>query len=210
MTEDLEAPASRPTRRELLGLGAALGAGGSLVGAAGSLLGAATAAAAPTPGDAQLLLPILGAELLAVFSFQHVLDSGLLSEDPQRACAHMLGQEHVHVSNLRAQVDQLGLMPPGPLTSVTDADKVLIFHHIPNLLATLHSERDCITLLVRLEALLEGVYYTAIGKLESPVLLQLASETMASEAQHYSLLNELLRPGDVEKAVPNPFVHGAS
>jgi hypothetical protein len=120
----------------------------------------------------------------------------------------MLDQEHAHIAALSTELVRLGGTPPQPLSRVADADKVLAAHQIPGSLGQLHNEHDVIILLARIEWLLEGAHYGAISKLQGARLLRLSGEVMATEAQHASMLSELLHPGDVIKAVPSPFVRG--
>ena len=40
-------------------------------------------------------------------------------------------------------------------------------------------------------------------------MVMLSAQAMASEAQHFAVLNELLHPGELDKAVPGPYVQGA-
>lgn len=172
-------------------------------------MSAASANADSPQSDGQLLLPVVAAELLAIFAYGHVLISGLLTSQVEAVLNRILAHEHTHLRLFRAELLTLGVTPPPPITNVTDAESVLIIHQIPNSLSHLRNEKDCITLLVRLEQLLEGVYYKAIPKLADPRIAQLGVETMAAEAQHDTFLNELLRPGNVEHAVPGPFLYGA-
>jgi ferritin-like protein len=189
------------TRRELVARGLALGA----LAATGSLV-AVPGASAAVPSDAELLLPVLGAELLAVFAYRAVLRSELMSEAAQRAAARMLAQERDHVMTFTTALQGLGGTPPQALRSVTAADTVLAAHHIPNSLSRLRTERDCLTVLVRVENVLAGIYYTTISQLDDPHLLELSAQVLASEAQHATVLNLLLRPHDVDRAVPSSYV----
>lgn len=191
------------TRRELVIGGLALGA----LAGAGSL--AATAGAqVKTQTDAELLLPVVGIELLAVFAYQQVLNSQLMSAEAQLAATRMLGHEHAHVRTFANALVETGGTPPPALASVKAADDLLALHNIPNRLGHLITERDCITVLVRIEQVLEGVYFTAISKLSDPRLAGLSAQVLASEAQHYSVLNLLLRPRNTDLAVPGSFVLG--
>jgi len=191
------------TRRELIRVGLTAGAA-----AAGSLALTAGGVAAATTTDSDLLVLILGAELLAQFAYERVLASHLMPASDQRLATKMLVQEREHTRRLAAELRLLGRTPPARITSVTDADEVLVAHGIPNRLSQLRSKRDCITVLVRVETLLEGAYFKAIPKLSDPRLVTLSAQVMACESQHFAVLNELLRPGNLEKAVPSPYVQG--
>jgi hypothetical protein len=189
------------TRRQLVSRGVALGA----AAATGPLTRALGAEAAALT-DAQLLMPVLGAELLAVFAYRTTLHSGLMSPYPQHVSARMYAQEHAHVSSFTQALQKLGATPPQPLKTPAEADTVLAAHQIPNRLSHLRSERDCLTILVRVENVLAGVYHSAIGRLNDPHLIELCSQVLAAEAQHASVLNLALRPHDITRAVPSSYV----
>lgn len=166
------------------------------------------AAHAATESDAQLLVPVAGTELLAAFVYQRLLDSGIFSPRGDRLAQRLLDAEHAHARAIATELGRLGGTPPPPFTNVTEAERVLSAHQVPERLGELKSEHDAIILLARIEWMLEGAYYGAIQKLTSPRLLRLSAQVMASEAQHGTMLSELLHPGDVNKAVPSPAVTG--
>ncbi len=83
-------------------------------------------------------------------------------------------------------------------------------HNIPGSLTDLNSQNDCLRLLVDLESLAEGVYFTALKTLSKPGLQRLAAQIMACEAQHWTAVSGLRNPGQYVKAVPWPFVTGSS
>lgn len=190
------------TRRQLLQEGALAAS----LPVAASLLEPDVAGA--TSPDSELLIPLIGTELLAAYIYQRALEAGLLSPRGNRLAARLLAQEHQHLARLSAELRQRGGTPPAPITNAADADRVLAAHRSPGVRASLHNEHDTIILLARVEWLLEGAYYTAIGKLQDPRLLRLSGQIMANEAQHGTMLSELLHPGDVNKAVPSPNVIG--
>jgi hypothetical protein len=194
-------PECTTTRRALLARGAAV----SALAATGSLAAAASAQAT-LPHDAELLMPIIGTELLAVFAYKTILRSNLMSEQAQKTAARMLTQEHAHVTTFTGALQRMGATPPQNLRTVAEADQVLAAHRIPNRLAHLRTERDCLTILVRVENVLTGVYYHAILNMADPHLIQLGAEVLASEGQHACVLNLLLRPHDIDRAVPSAYV----
>jgi hypothetical protein len=196
-----------PTRRELLRRGVALAAAGTGTGALASAAGAGVAQA--TRGsDASALLPVVGTEMLAGFVYQQVLDAGVFPPHVQKVTDDILNQEQMHIITLSAELVRLGGTPPVPFSRVSDADKVLVAHGFPGGLGPLRNEHDCIILLARIEWLLEGAHLEAISKLQNQRVLQLCAKVLANEAQHGTVLSELLHPGDVNKAVPSPFVRG--
>lgn len=192
----------RATRRELIvgAAGAALGAGA---------VGAESAVAdTPAPSDAELLGKALEVERLVVLAYRRVFASGLLTRAIQRAIAPHLGHEVAHVKAVAAQLEKLGApAPTGPLDLKAAAD-VMARYHASDSLTDLHSQNDCLKLLVDLESVAEGVYYTALKDLRSPVLQHLSAQIMACEAQHWTVLSGLRNPGQYVKAIPWPFVYG--
>jgi hypothetical protein len=190
-------------RRQLLARGGAVAS----AAAADSLLEPAPGGAAQQ-SDSQLLVPLIGTELLAAFVYQRALAANVLSPRGNRLAQRVLAQERQHATRLSSELSRLGGTPPAPITSEADVNRVLAAHRDPQGLAALRNEHDTIILLARVEWMLEGAYYSAIGKLGAARLLRLCGQIMANEAQHGTMLSELLHPGDVEKAVPSPNVAG--
>jgi hypothetical protein len=217
----------RATRRELIvgaagaalgatGLGATgLGAGGIGAGGIGAgglgagALGAESALAdTPAPSDAELLGNALEVERLMVLGYRRVFGSGLLTPEIQRAIAPHLGHEIAHVKALAAHLEALGApAPTGPLDLKTAAD-VMAQYHASDSLTDLHSQNDCLKLLVDLESVAEGIHYTSLKDLRNPALQRLSAQIMACEAQHWTVLSGLRNPGQYVKAIPWPFVYG--
>jgi hypothetical protein len=189
------------TRREAVRRVAVLGLAG---GAGGAVLGADGAAGA----ERDLLVPLVGTESLGIFVYEQALDAKVLSPRGDRLAQRLLDQEHQHAERLVAELQRLGGTPPTPISSASDANRVLAAHRVPDSLAALRNEHDTIILLARIEWLLEGAYYAAVAKLTQPRLLRLCAQVMANEAQHGTMLSELLHPGDVDKAVPSSYVLG--
>ncbi len=195
------------TRRELVRHSLVLGPAVSACAAAGLLIGPEPAGAAAAT-DAELLIPLIGTELLAAFGYQQVLNAQLLSARGDRLAQRVLDQEQEHIATLAGELARRGGTPPAPISSVSEADKVLSAMQVPESLASLHSAHDAILLLSRFELMLEGAYISAIKNFHSPRLLRLGGQIIANEAQHGTMLSELLHPGDVEKAVPSSNVLG--
>jgi Ferritin-like domain len=194
------------TRRELLS-GAIAGAGlGSL--AVAVLQAPDAVAAAESEGD--LLHAILSIELLVVFCYQQALRSETLAPEAEPAIRHLLGHEHTHVAVMTGELEALGQVPPSGPDSVAAADAELDVLHASGSLASLHSEQDCLRLLEGAEQLAQGAYYTSISKLSDPRLARICASILAAEAQHYTVLGDLLHPGEIDKSVPGPFVEGRS
>lgn len=191
------------TRRELLGLALASGLGAGAVALVGP-----DASAAETETDSGLVSALLESEQLAVFSYQHVLHTGLLSPYSRAVVHPMLGQERAHGRALAGALLRLGSPLPQQQPTIGNANKLLAAARQTASLGQLHNERDCIMLLIQLEFALEGFYYTALTKLGGARLSGTLAQIMANEAQHACVLSELIRPGNVDKAVPSAFVEG--
>jgi hypothetical protein len=93
---------------------------------------------------------------------------------------------------------------------VSAADGQLAERGVSGRLAGLDSERASLRLLLDAEGMAERVYYRSLLRLGAPGPIQLAAEILASEAQHATILSELLKPGNVDMAVPDAFVQGSS
>ena len=190
------------TRRELMA-----GAAGAAAVAGGFGADRALADTAP-PSDADLLTKTLEVERLMVFAYERVLASGALSPGVQRVITPFLAQERAHVAAVAAALSGLGASAPaGPLT-LTQASAALGEHHVSDSLTALHTEHDCLKLLVDLESVAEGASYTPIKDLSRPHLVRVCAQIMACEAQHWTVLSGLRNPGEYVKAVPWPYVFG--
>ena len=195
------------SRREIVA-GAVVAAGGAFVGIAA----AADSAGADMPPltDAQALSNALAVERLLVLAYRRVLTSGKLEADIERAIGPYLGHELEHVKTVAARLEAMGVSAPTSPLDVSAADAVLSKHNIPISLTALHSQDDCLRLLVDIESLAEGVYFTALKTLSTGGLQRLAAQIMACEAQHWTAVSGLHNPGQYVKAVPWPFVTGSS
>jgi hypothetical protein len=197
----------RLTRREVVA-GALAGAGLGGIGA--SLLGPGSAGAAAPQTDAELVRAILSVELLAVFSYEQVLNSGKLSALAERVVHQLLEHEQTHVAILTAELEKLGQDAPSPPANVAAADAELSVLHGSGSLTSLSSEPDCLRLLEQVEQLAQGAYYVSMSKLADLRLARTCASILGAEAQHYTALAGLLHPGDINKAVPGPFVEGSA
>jgi hypothetical protein len=174
---------------------------------AGSLLGPGIGRAL-TVTDPQLVSALYVSEQLAAFAYQHVLRGGLLTPATRAVVRPILRQERAHVHTLEDALDGLGAPLPQRLTNVTNVDKLLAASRQTGSLGQLASERDALMLLIRLEFSLEGFYYKALSKLQDGPLAGTLARVLANEAQHACVLSELVRPDNVDKAVPSAFVQG--
>jgi hypothetical protein len=122
----------------------------------------------------------------------------------------MLAQEHEHVRVVRAALRRLGTPPPPAPSSLSYAQNQLTARNGWGSFTNLHTEKDCLGLLTGAEAVAQGAYYQALGTLSHPALLRTAAGILASEAQHETIIEGLLHPGDVKRSVPWAFVEGIS
>ena len=183
-------------------------AGGLAAAGAGAVADPAAADAPVSDGEA--LSKALEVERLMVLAYRQVLASGALAPDIERAIAPYLTHELEHVSTVASQLTALGQSPAtGPL-SLDAAGAMLSKHNIPGSLTDLNSQKDCLRLLVDLESLAEGAYFTALKTLSK------RRATAARRADHgvrgpaLDSGQRLRNPGQYVKAVPWPFVTGSS
>ena len=193
-----------PTRRELVQRAVAAAVSGA---AAGVVLGPEGALAAAET-DADVIYRLLATELLIVFTYQHVLQLGLMAQPAARIAGELAVQERVHAAALGAELGRLGAAAPQAPGGLAAANGALAAGDVNGSLAGLRTEQDCLKLLIGLESLAERAYFDAIGKLHNPGLAQTAARIMACEAQHWTALAELRYPRDITRAVPDAYVTG--
>jgi hypothetical protein len=194
------------TRRELVRTGVAASA------AASAAIRSATAAAAvaPAQSDAAVLARTFQIEQLVSIAYQRVLGSRVLAAAVALRLRGLLSQELDHLAALDRAIRRLGAtVPPAP-AGVAAAQRGLSRYHVAASLTGLETRHECLKLLIDVESLAEGAYFSAISKLSDPALLRMSAEIMGCEAQHWTLLSELQHRGDVKQAVPYPFVEGSS
>ncbi|MBV9474162.1 MAG: ferritin-like domain-containing protein [Solirubrobacterales bacterium] len=158
------------------------------------------------PGDAELLHALLAIELLAVAAYQRVAAAPSLSPGNRTVVLQLHGQEQQHAAALRQQLGSAATQS-GPATAAA-TNAALAKRNVAERIGRLQHEPDAIRLLIAVEGVAEGGYHDAISKLSDPRLLRLSAEIMANEAQHDTILRELLHPGDAQRAVPVAFVEG--
>jgi len=184
------------------GAGAAVG-----VGAAA---GPAVADETPPVSDAEALSKCLVVERLMVLAYRRVLASGTLTPEVQAVVAPLLAHEVEHVSAVASRLERLGVRAATGALDPDSASAELSKHNVKDSLTELHTMNDSLKLLVDLESVAEGVYFTALATLSKPGLQRLSAQIMACEAQHWTALSGLRNPGEYVKAVPWPFVTGSS
>jgi hypothetical protein len=170
----------------------------------------ALAAASAVPSDGEVLGKALEVERLMVLAYRRVLAAGALAPGEDEVVATHLGHELEHVTTLAARLHALGMPALTTAPDLKTGEALLAKHHVPGSLTDLHSRADCLRLLVNLESVAEGAYFTALKTLGSAELVRLSAEVMACEAQHWTVLSGLRNPGLYVKSVPWPFVTGSS
>ena len=189
------------TRRQLVA--------GAVAAAGIAVVGDPALADAPV-SDADALSKALEVERLMVLAYRRVLSSGTLAPNIERAIAPYLGHEIEHASAVAAALAAIGVRATTAPLDLGAASAALSKHNVPGSLTDLHSQNDSMRLLVDLESVAEGVYFTALKTLSTAGLQRLAAQIMACEAQHWTAVSGLRNPGEYVKAVPWPFVTGSS
>jgi hypothetical protein len=195
------------TRRQLVARAIGVGGLGAAAPTVASLLSAVQAHAATTPKtDADLVYELLAVELLVTVVYTKVIQSGVLAGRGARVANELFVHEQAHVRVLTLELRNRGGSPPSTPENTSAIDQLLLATHVSGSLSQLKDEHDGIRLLLGLETMAEGAYYKAMSALRSAQLLRLGAEIMASEAQHATVLSEVLHPGDIARAVPYAFV----
>jgi rubrerythrin len=189
------------TRRELLSRGLALG-GGATVSASTIpiLLGAREAFAAAT-GDAAILAAAIGLEQLAISVYGAAVKGGVLGAEAHGLLRRLIEQERAHAAALAVALRRLGGSPPRPPATIATVDRRLGSAGIATRVADLRSEADILAFAVELEEVTIAAYYDAHRKLSGVAALTLATEIMANEGQHATVLR-MLRSNDIAAQVP--------
>jgi Ferritin-like domain len=198
-----------PTRRALLRTGIvgtiAAAAGGALlrdpVGAVADVLGEAHS-------DAALLERIVAVEQLIAFAYDHVIANIHLSPAAARTVRTFASQEREHIRLLSSALHDRGHEPPPAPTNAASVSRQLTALHGSGSLTSFQRQVGAIEYLIGIETVAEGVYYSATSKLSDPKLVVLASGILGCEAQHWTILEQFLHPGDVLQIDPYSTVHG--
>jgi hypothetical protein len=182
------------------------------------LSGAASLAAVLAPAQAEAatgsenaaISHVLVAERVAVIAYRQALARNVLSPAASAKVRLLLAQEEQHVAKLERALAGLGApVPPGP-SGLAAAQSFLSQNSVSPNLTAIPTQHDALRLLINVESLTEGAYFTSIPKLVDPALIQLSVEMMGSDAQHWTALSGIQHDGDVVLAVPYPFVQGTS
>ena len=131
-----------------------------------------------------------GAAQLELRAYERVLGSGLLTPKAAATIKALYAHERAHA----AALTKLG----APATAKPETA----------LTRQLRTQADCLQLLITAEEFALGACYDAIERLTDARALRVATAIMAAEAQHRTVLSELLHPGDVTAALPASRVIG--
>jgi rubrerythrin len=145
-----------------------------------------------TRGDAGAVRALIRAEQVLVETYEQLLDAGTLPLAAASIATEFLGHERAHLKALRGELRR-GAMPapPSGLGSIAEL-----------------TARQALRVLVGLERAALSVYYTELARIKDGALARTAAEIMANEAQHATVLLEVLSPGDFERAAPAAYVYG--
>ncbi len=204
------------SRRELLARGAAASAGAGMAGVTGLALVAPAGAraaqskpAGPLPvTETDRLQRLVSVEQLLLFCYDAVLDSRVSGPRMHRALRPLRAQEQAHVRVLRDQLRRRGAPAPEPPSGLAVANRRLAHRKVGGRLGQLKGAHDALRLLLNLEQVVVGAYYEALTDLADPRLILLATQIMANDAQHESMINLQLNPHDYAAGAPYGLVQG--
>lgn len=163
------------------------------------------------PGDdAPILASLLRVEQVLVFAYEHAVTGGLPSATALPVLTAFLDHERAHVRALSQTLIGLGAALPTPPKTTANFVAELRQLRVRKRPAGLHNERQHLNFLTDLEVVIARHYRFAIARLSSDRELVTAAEIMANEAQHATVLREVLSPGNVNRAVPTGFIAGVS
>ncbi len=145
-----------------------------------------------------------------MFAYQQVLESETISPEAAPVIHHLLDHEQTHVDVMTDEILRLGQQPPAAPANLIAADAELAALRGNGSLRSLHSQQDSLRLLEGVEQLAQGAYYKSLTKLTSPRLARICASILGAEGQHYTVLADLLHPGEIDKSVPAAFVEGRS
>jgi hypothetical protein len=183
---------------------------GTVAGAATAGL-VANAARADTPPDSEpvLLTKALGLERLSVLAYTAILPLPALSAHERRVLRTLVRQDRGHVRALEGEMTARGItLPPAP-SGPAALDQALSAKGMSVTLAGVKTLKQAVQLLLDIEALTQGGYYTIIRDASDPALALHAAQAMANEAQHSTLLTELVSP-EITQTVPSWYVTGVT
>jgi hypothetical protein len=184
-------------------------AGGAALAVAGLMTEAAAATPDPLAGavsEVQVLARLVTIQQSVASCYRHVLGSVHLSAGNASALKRFLGHERQHVRALSSELVRRGGKVPAPPASAAAVDRVLASLAVSGKLEQVRQEWEAIAFLIPVETAEEQSFHAAILRFQSPALALLAARSVTCDAQHWTVLSELLHAGDVDRAVPRAFV----
>jgi Ferritin-like domain len=200
----------RPTRRQLLAGGVGTAAGLSAIGPAVAWADSGHQAQdSPKVQDGKTIQQLLYNERLLIYGYQHALGTGFLNHDARALVLLQLVDEEAHVAALKAH--QSALNVPSKSVVAPKRQHPLPFppQAVTDLFNAARHEQDALQVIVQIESVAESGYFVAAAEFHDPQLVRLAAEILACEAQHWTMLVDLLHQGDATQAVPHPTVRGS-
>lgn len=195
---------ARPTRRQLLAGG--LGAAAGLASTAEADAAAGGQALPSWVQDGKVLQQLLQAERTLAYGCQQALSSGKLKRASQDEVFLLLAHGQAHVAALEGHLNALRLPHS---TSQSQQSAPFPPKQIADLFRKLHHERDALQALVQIMNLSQYSYFSAVGSFHDLGLARMAAEILANQAQHWTVLEDLLHKGDATLAVPHPYARGS-
>jgi Ferritin-like domain len=199
-----------PTRRELLGAGAAgLLTLPAAAAAATSTTGTATSGTSEAPiSETQRLQRLVGLELLLLYCYRYVLGSSILDSRTRRRLSPFADHERAHIAALETHLKARGGVAPSGPDSTKTANRYLANRNVAGRLGQLKGSQDALNLLLRLEQVTIGAYFVALIEVDDTKLISLVCQIMANEAQHDAVIGLSMPKGTPARAVPYGLVQG--
>lgn len=200
---------ARATRRQVLlrGVGAAAGLSALAPAAAWADSGDATASREPPQvQDGRILQQLLNVEGLLMYGYEHAVGTGYLKHDARELALLQLAHEEAHMAELHSGLEALNLRRA---PSKQEPSAHSLRQSVDQLFNAAQHEREALQVVVQIENVAQSSYFKAAAGFNKPALVKLATEVLACEAQHWTMLVNLLHKGDATQAVPHPFVRGS-
>ncbi len=194
--------AGRLSRRELI-------TGAVAAGAAAALAPALARADTPPPDDATLLTKALGFERLSIIAYEHLEPLPVLTAHQRHVLRTLVHQDRAHARALEAEMTARGIALPPPPAGPTAVDKALSAKGMSGTVAGAQTLKQVVQLLLDIEALTQGGYYMIIRDATDSALALQATQVLGNEAQHSTLLTELVSP-QISQTVPGWYVTGVT
>ena len=146
---------------------------------------------------------------MSVVAYTALIPLPALSAHERRVLRTLLRQDRAHVRALEAEMTARGIaLPPAPSGSAA-LDQALSAKGMSVTLAGVKTLKQTVQLLLDIEALTQGGYYLIIRDASDPALALHAAQVLANEAQHSTLLTELVDP-EITQTVPGWYVTGVT